>query len=70
MKKIVSLSLIFSFFIMSYTGLGLFIAPHGKVAYWNDWYFWGLSKVDYANLHTTSMVVFVLFGILHIYYNW
>ncbi len=70
MRKITSFSLGISFIIMTYTGIMLFICPHGRVAYWSDWHFLGLSKDQYGNLHTTSMIVFVLFGILHIYYNW
>ncbi len=70
MKKITSLSLAFSFLIMTYTGLMLFIVPHGRVAYWSDWYLFGLSKGQYGELHTTSMVLFISFVLLHIYYNW
>lgn len=70
MRKITSLTLGFSFLIMSYTGIMLFFAPHGKVAYWGDWHLWGLSKTQYGEIHTTSMLVFMLFGVLHVYYNW
>ncbi|MEA3331335.1 MAG: DUF4405 domain-containing protein [Campylobacterota bacterium] len=70
MKKITSLTLGFSFLIMSYTGVMLFIVPHGRVAYWADWHLFGLSKGQYGELHTTSMVSFLVFASLHIYYNW
>ncbi len=70
MKKITSLTLGFSFLIMSYTGIMLYFVPKGKVAYWADWHLFGLSKTQYGDIHTTSMVTFLFFGILHIYYNW
>jgi hypothetical protein len=70
MKKITSLTLGFAFLTMSYTGIMLYFVPKGKIAYWADWHLWGLSKTQYGDIHTTSMVTFVLFGILHIYYNW
>jgi len=70
MKKITSLSLGFSFLIMSYTGVILYIAPHGRVSKWLDWHLFGLDKAQYQELHTTSMVTFLVFGVLHIYYNW
>ncbi len=70
MKKITSLSLGFSFLIMSYTGVILYIAPHGRIARWLDWHFLGLDKTQYQELHTTSMVTFLIFGIWHIYFNW
>jgi hypothetical protein len=70
MKKITSLTLAISFLIMTYTGIMLFLCPHGRVAYWSDWHLFGLTKTQYGNIHTTSMILFILFGILHIYYNW
>ncbi len=70
MKKITSLSLGISFIIMAYTGVMLFLCPHGKVAYWSDWHMLGLSKTQYGEIHTTSMLLVLVFGILHIYYNW
>ena len=69
-KKLTSLSLGFSFLIMGYTGVVLYFVPKGKVAYWSDWHLFGLSKSQYGDIHTTSMLTFLLFGILHIYYNW
>ncbi len=70
MRKITSLSLGLSFLIMTYTGIMLFLCPHGRVAYWSDWHFLGLSKNQYGDIHTTSMITMLFFGILHIYYNW
>ncbi len=70
MKKISSLTLGISFLIMSYTWVILFIVPHGRVAYWANWHLFGLSKGQYGELHTTSMLVFLIFASLHIYYNW
>ncbi|MGB5964365.1 MAG: DUF4405 domain-containing protein [Sulfurimonadaceae bacterium] len=70
MKKITSLSLGLAFLIMSYTGIMLFLTPHGRVAYWSDWHLLGLTKTQYADLHTTSMVTFLFFALWHIYYNW
>ena len=70
MKKITSLTLALSFLTMTFTGLILYIVPKGKIAYWADWHIFGLSKGEYGDIHTTSMVVFIFFGGLHIYYNW
>lgn len=70
MKKITSLTLGFSFLVMGYSGIMLFLCPKGKIAYWSDWTLLGLSKEQYGALHITSMFVFLTFGILHIYYNW
>ena len=69
-KKLTSLTLGFSFLIMSYTGTMLYFVPKGKVAYWSDWHLFGLSKTQYGDIHTTSMLTFLFFASLHIYYNW
>ncbi len=69
MKKITSLTLGITFLVMSYTGIMLFIVPHGRVAYWANWHLFGLSKSQYGDIHTTSMVAFLIFATLHIYYN-
>lgn len=69
-KKTVSLTLGLSFLVMSVTGLMLFIVPKGKVAYWADWKMFGLTKEQYGDLHTTSMVLFLVITVWHIYYNW
>lgn len=70
MKKIVSLTLAFSFLIMSITGIILYITPKGKVAYWSHWKMFGLSKIQWVDIHITSMILFIVIAIWHIYYNW
>ncbi|MEA2090795.1 MAG: DUF4405 domain-containing protein [Campylobacterota bacterium] len=70
MKKIISLTLALSFLIMSVTGVILYIVPKGKVAYWADWHIFGLTKTQYGDLHITSMFLFLVVTIWHIYYNW
>jgi len=70
MRKITSLSLLLSFIVISYTGIILFICPYGRVAYWSDWKILGMTKGQYGDLHITSMITFLIFAFLHIYYNW
>lgn len=69
-KKTISLTLAFSFLVMSITGLMLYIVPKGRVAYWADWELLGLTKTQYANIHITSMLLFLVVAVWHIYYNW
>ena len=69
-KKTISLTLAFSFIVMSLTGLMLYIVPKGRVAYWADWELFGLTKTQYANIHITSMILFLVVAVWHIYYNW
>lgn len=69
-RKFISLCITFSFLVMSYTGIMLFIVPQGKYAYWMHWEFWGLSKTQYGNLHVTFMVLFLVTAAVHVYLNW
>lgn len=69
-KKTISLTLGFSFLVMSITGIILYIVPKGKVAYWANWELLGLTKTQYGNIHITSMILFLVVAIWHIYYNW
>lgn len=59
-----------SFLAITITGIALYIAPQGRVAYWTDWKLIGLTKTDWTNLHTVSWVLFLIAGSFHIYYNW
>ncbi|MBE0495956.1 MAG: DUF4405 domain-containing protein [Campylobacterales bacterium] len=70
LRRFASLTLAFSFFMESYTGIFLFIAPKTRVATATNWEIWGLTKSQYADLHITFMIVFLLSALLHLYFNW
>jgi hypothetical protein len=70
LRRFTSLCITFSFLVMSYTGIMLFIVPQGKIAYWTNWELFGLSKEQYGALHVTFMVLFLVGMVLHIYLNW
>lgn len=69
-RRLVSLTAFVSFIVLASTGIMLFVAPEGRVAYWSAWTMFGLSKEDYGALHTTFMTLFLVAGIWHITYNW
>ncbi len=48
----------------------LYVVPEGRVAYWADWRFFGLTKGQWGDQHTTVGVLFLIAGFLHIYFNW
>jgi len=70
LKKITSLTMLLSIVVMTYTGVMLFIAPPGRIANWANWEIIGLSKEQYAQIHTSFMVLIVFMTILHLFYNW
>lgn len=69
-RKITSLTALLSFIFLLLTSLILYIVPEGRVAYWSDWHLMGLSKTEWGDLHINFGFLFVLFGLIHVYYNW
>ncbi|GEM_PF-266580 len=69
-RVLISLVTALSFVAMSLSGIAAFIMPEGKVAYWINWTFIGLSKSEWGNIHITTSVLFLIAGIWHIWYNW
>ena len=70
MRKITSMTLLLSILVLIINSVVLYVVPEGRVAYWADWKFLGLSKSDWGQQHTTVGVLFAIAGILHIFYNW
>ena len=70
MKKTISLLMLWSMLVMTYTGVMLFIAPEGRVAYWVNWSMLGMGKSEFGNMHVAFMVLFFVATIFHIYFNW
>ena len=70
LRRFTSLLITFSFLVMSYTGILLFISPKGRVANWTNWELFGLDKTQYTNLHVSFMVLFLAGMMFHIFLNW
>jgi len=69
-RSFISLLTLFGFLMMSITGIVLYFTPQGRIAYWTDWKFLGLTKVDWGNIHIISCFLFIVVGSFHLYYNW
>ncbi|WP_300672563.1 DUF4405 domain-containing protein [Desulfoluna sp.] len=70
LKKITSLTALFSFVVLTISSIVLYVMPHGRVAYWADWHFWGLAKADWDNMHINSGILFLVAVCIHIFLNW
>lgn len=70
LRRFTSLTILFTFLVMSYTGVVLFLAPKGRVANWTNWELFGLDKTQYSHLHVSFMVLFLVGMIFHLYLNW
>nr|WP_319493682.1 DUF4405 domain-containing protein [uncultured Desulfobacter sp.] len=70
LRKITSLTMLLSFVLLIVTSIVLYVVPEGRVAYWSDWQFWGLTKTLWGDVHINLGVLFLVSGLLHLYYNW
>lgn len=70
LRKITSLTMLLSFIVLVITSIVLYVLPEGRVAYWSDWRFMGLSKTQWDDLHINLGFLFLAAGLLHLFYNW
>lgn len=69
-RRVVSLTAALAFVGMVLTSVILYIAPQGRVAYWAEWRFMGLSKTHWGAIHINLGLLFLVALFLHVYYNW
>ncbi|WP_027180339.1 DUF4405 domain-containing protein [Maridesulfovibrio bastinii] len=70
LRKTTSLTCFFSLAVLTFTSVVLYVVPHGRVAYWAMWTFAGLSKDQWADIHITSGILFLVSSIIHTVLNW
>ena len=69
-RVLTSLCSLVSFILLCFTGIILYLEPHGRVAYWIKWHFFSLEKDQWGNIHIYSGLLFLIAGGFHNYYNW
>ena len=68
-RSFVSFLLVWSFIIVSISGLILYITPYGRVAYWVNWRFLSLTKDGWTAVHTIVGYLFIVASAIHLIYN-
>ncbi|MEA2106623.1 MAG: DUF4405 domain-containing protein [Bacteroidota bacterium] len=70
-QSFISIALLFSFLVMMFSGIVLYIAPEGSLSRWIGWEVFGLTKSQWEQQHTIFSYLFVVFTVLHIFkINW
>lgn len=69
-RGLVSFLVFGGFLVMTLTGLVLYVVPPGRVANWIDWRLLTLSKEQWADIHITFSLMFVIAGVIHLFFNW
>lgn len=70
LRGFISLLTALSFLVMTVSGIILFIVPQGRIASWIDWRLWGLTKIQWGDMHITTSLLFIIAGIWHTWLNW
>lgn len=69
-RGLASLITAVGFVIVTFTGIIAYIMPHGRIAYWTNWSFLGLSKTNWENIHILGGLFFLVAIGFHVYFNW
>jgi len=69
-RAFTALMMLWSFVLETVSGVVLYIVPPGRIAHWTNWKLWGYTKEQWGAMHTIFGYVFLIFAVLHIYYNW
>ncbi|MCD6201813.1 MAG: DUF4405 domain-containing protein [Bacteroidales bacterium] len=70
-RSFISFGLFFSFFIILFSGVILYIAPAGRVANWTNWKLIGFGKSGWQSIHTVFSYTFVILSLFHLFsINW
>lgn len=70
-QSFISIGLLFSFIVMVFSGIILYVAPEGSLSRWIGWDVLNLTKKQWEHQHTIFSYVFILFSVFHIFkINW
>lgn len=70
-RSFISFGLFYTFFIILFSGVILYIAPAGRVANWTNWKLIGFTKSGWQSIHTIFSYTFVILSVFHLFFiNW
>ncbi len=70
LKTITDIMLLAGLVAMGVTGIGMYLAPSGKIAKATSWTFLGLDRHSLGNVHTYLGFSMLAIGLLHLTLNW
>ncbi|MEJ2456236.1 MAG: DUF4405 domain-containing protein [Candidatus Thiodiazotropha sp.] len=69
-RSLIAFLVTWSFLVLTITGVVLYIVPQGRVSYWVHWSLAGMEKDQWGWVHMMFGGVFIVTGVLHLYFNW
>ncbi|MCG8510735.1 MAG: DUF4405 domain-containing protein, partial [Rhodospirillales bacterium] len=58
------------FLVATVTGIVLYVTPKGNIANWTGWTLAGLDKDAWGDVHLVTGFMFIVAGLVHLYFNW
>lgn len=69
-RSLITFSVAISAFVLFVSGIILYIAPSGRVAYWTNWKIL-LGKEEWTDIHVTFSILFTVVILFHVFnFNW
>jgi len=65
-----SLALSLGSLVLGISGIVLYFAPKGRVAYWTNWTMLSIEKDTWQAIHINMALFFLLLSAFHLYLNW
>ncbi|MFC1565115.1 DUF4405 domain-containing protein [candidate division KSB1 bacterium] len=69
-KSFATFTISWIFLILTFTGSVIYFTPAGRIANWTNWTFMGLTKDEWQGFHVIFASLFILFIVLHLFFNW
>ena len=69
-RSLVAFLMVTGFAVAAVTGTVLYVVPKGNIAHWTGWTLGGLDKDAWGDVHIVTGALFLVAGLLHLYFNW
>ncbi len=69
-RSLVTFLMATGFAVAAVTGTVLYVTPKGSIANWTGWTLGGLDKEAWGDVHIVTGALFLIAGVLHVYFNW
>ena len=68
-RTFISVVLLFSFLLVVFSGLILYLRPEGSIARWTGWSILGIDKKGWEGIHTLFCILFLISVTIHLTLN-
>lgn len=69
-RSLIAFLMATGFAVAAVTGIVLYVVPKGNIAHWTGWTLGGLDKDAWGDVHIVTGALFLVAGLLHLYFNW